>query len=423
MPSASRSSSPSQAALRADLVLEGGGVKGLATAGAVMHLLEAGYTFERAAGTSVGAVGAALVAAGADSAGLRSAIDRLDLARVPDRMPPWLPGISESLGLATRSGAYRGDYLHGWMYQELDRLGVTTFGQLRRRDSGADPNLPAEHRYRLVVMATDVTHGRLLRLPWDYPRLGLDPDTQLVADAVRMSASIPFYFEPCTLHNPLEGTTSTIVDGGVLSNFPIDIFDRTDGQPARWPTIGVSLFPDLPGGLGDLSPLLRLLPTPAPLDLLKAVVATALVGHDQTHMDRFGVRYRTMEIDTSGVGITDFGLSAAGRQMLLHRGQAAAAAFLLDPALRGQEAAAAADAARSAAATASLTAKESTAAKAAAAAKAPRSATSAHPTTSAAGAKPAAQTRRTDGKRASAGPGTTGTRSTRSTSGTKKSPE
>ena len=44
----------------ADLVLEGGGVKGLGTAGAVMGLLDAGYRFQRVAGTSVGAVGRVL---------------------------------------------------------------------------------------------------------------------------------------------------------------------------------------------------------------------------------------------------------------------------------------------------------------------------------------------------------------------------
>ena len=49
---------------RADLVLEGGGVKGLGTVGAVIRLLEAGYRFPRAAGTSVGALAAAFVAAG-----------------------------------------------------------------------------------------------------------------------------------------------------------------------------------------------------------------------------------------------------------------------------------------------------------------------------------------------------------------------
>src|SRR5215471_3722300 len=47
----------------ADLVLEGGGVKGIGLAGAVLALDEAGYRFQRVAGTSAGAIAAALIAA------------------------------------------------------------------------------------------------------------------------------------------------------------------------------------------------------------------------------------------------------------------------------------------------------------------------------------------------------------------------
>src|SRR4029450_8294411 len=48
---------------------------------------------------------------------------------------------------------------------------------------GAPPGDAKAHR--LVVMPSDVTRARLVRLPWDYEQYGLDPDTQRVADAVR----------------------------------------------------------------------------------------------------------------------------------------------------------------------------------------------------------------------------------------------
>ncbi len=308
-------------------MLEGSGVKGLGTVGAVMALLEAGYAVPRVAGTSVGAVAACFVAAGVDAPGLREVLDRLVLRRVPDRRIP-LPLVSESFSLMTHRGAYAGDWLHGWLLRELEQLGVRTFADLRRLDARADPALKTpERRYRLVVMATDVTNGRLLRLPWDYDRFGLDPDEQLVSDAVRMSLSIPFYFEPCTLRHATTGKPATIVDGGLLSNFAIEIFDRTDGQPPRWPTFGVRLFPDLPEGLGDLVPFYGapMLPT---VRLLEQVVATTLVGNDQTHLDRPGVRERTMSVDTHGIAITDFGIDDAHRQDLIERGQQAAREFL-----------------------------------------------------------------------------------------------
>ena len=312
---------------RADLVLEGGGVKGLGTAGAVMGLLDAGWTFPRVAGTSVGALAAAFAAAGADAGTFRDVLGRLDLRKIPDRRVP-LPLISEGISLAVSRGAYAGDWIHRWLSRELDALGVRTFADLRRDDPDDDPALTTpDHRYRLVVMATDVTNGRLLRLPWDYPKFGLDPDEQLVADAVRMSLSIPFYFEPCTLRNPLTGAEATIVDGGVLSNFAIEIFDRTDGRAPRWPTFGVRLLPDLPAGLGDLVPFFGLPMLPA-VRLLEQVVATALVGRDQTHLDRPGVRERTMTVDTSGTAITEFGIGATERGALIARGGDTAHEFL-----------------------------------------------------------------------------------------------
>jgi len=300
---------------KADLVMEGGGVKGLGTAGAVIALLDAGYTFPRVAGTSVGAVAAAFTAAGADSAGLRAVMSRLELTRIPDRRGP-LPVVGEGLSLLLRGGAYPGDWFRDFLAQELKRLGVRTFADLRRDDPGGDPSLTTpDRRYRLVVTATDVTNGRLLRLPWDYSLFHLDPDEQSVADAVRMSLSIPFYFTPCTLADPVAGTTSTIVDGGVLSNFPIEIFDRTDGQPSRWPTFGIRLLPDLPAGLGDLVPVLGL-PTLPTVRLLQQVVATALVGRDQTHLERPGVRDRTMAVDTRGTEITEFRIRDSEREAL-----------------------------------------------------------------------------------------------------------
>ncbi len=131
---------------RADLVLEGGGVKGLGTAGAVMGLLDAGWTFPRVAGTSVGALAAAFAAADADAATFRAVLDRLELRRIPDRRAP-LPLISEGLSLVTERGAYAGDWIHRWLRRELDELGVRTFADLRRDDPGddaaADPPVPA----------------------------------------------------------------------------------------------------------------------------------------------------------------------------------------------------------------------------------------------------------------------------------------
>ena len=95
----------------------------------------------------------------------------------------------------------------------------------------------------------DITRRKLVRLPWDYGNYGLEPGRQRIVDAVRASMSIPFFFEPVEFHAPAttyDGVhyskgSVTWVDGGMLSNFPVEVFDRSDGQPSRWPTIGIKL--------------------------------------------------------------------------------------------------------------------------------------------------------------------------------------
>jgi NTE family protein len=311
----------------ADLVLEGGGMKGVGLGGAIRTLMRAGYAFHRVAGTSAGAVAGALVAAGMSEPDLEAAMARLDYARVPDRGLPRIPVVSEGISLLHSGGAYEGDYIRDFVREELEALGVRTFGDLRRSDPGADADLPPERCYKLVVMATDVTHGRLLRLPWDYGLLGLDPDEQLVADAVRASISIPLYFDPVVVHDATGGEDVTLVDGGVLSNYPIEIFDRTDLQRPRWPTLGVKVMPELPAGDPELFPGIAL-PALAPVKLLERVVATAIVGNDQTYLERPCVRRRTIWVDTSAVGVVEFDASEEQREAVIANGAAAAEAFL-----------------------------------------------------------------------------------------------
>ncbi len=314
---------------KADLVLEGGGVKGLGLVGAVLRLMREGYVFPRVAGASAGSIVAAFLAAGATEDDLAGAMGRLEYARVPDLARPRIPGVTPLLSMVRKSGVYEGDYIHDFVARELERFDVRTFADLRHTDPKADTNQKPYQRYKLVVMATDVTKGRLLRFPWDYPRLHLDPDEQSVAEAVRASISIPFFFEPVTIRDGETGEPTTLVDGGILSNFPIEIFDRTDGDEPRWPTLGVKVIPALPVGSPELFPGLPR-PRLAPLQLLERVLATAIVGNDQTYLERPCVKRRAIEVDTSAVGIVEFDADAAKREAVVASGDDEARRFLVD---------------------------------------------------------------------------------------------
>lgn len=157
--------------------------------------------------------------------------------------------------------------------------------------------------------------------PWDYHRYGLDPDEQRVADAVRASASVPYLYEPVQLHG--DHGTSTLVDGGLISNYPIDAFDRADGLPARWPTLGIRLDALGIGRVPD-----RLQPVRDPVSMGVALIETAIEGCQAEHVLQPCNQARSVNVDTTGLDAFDFALDEAEQELLLERGRAAAEAFL-----------------------------------------------------------------------------------------------
>ncbi len=316
---------------QADLVLEGAGVKGIGLVGAVATFAEAGYHFPRVAGTSSGAVvGAFLVAlqrAGESLSRLEDIARTLDYRRLRDRgavgrVAGPRARLVDGFSLAFDGGVFEGDYLRSWVAGSLKDLGVTTFGDLRLADPGG--TLEPEQAYAFVVTASDVSRKRLIRLPWDYDRYGIDPDEAEVADAVRASASIPFFFEPVTLRARDEHrkqVVSTLVDGSVLTNYPIAMFDRTDGRPPRWPTFGVRLSMRASGRVQTHQ-------VRGTVSLALSLVETMLEACDAQHIDDPSVRARSVFVDTSGVSPVDFGITDDQQEQLLTAGREAAVGFL-----------------------------------------------------------------------------------------------
>jgi NTE family protein len=314
----------------ADLVLSGGGVKGIGLVGAVVALMDAGYGVKRVSGTSAGSIVGAIVAAASMDDQL-SAEDVKELALQLDYHKFTDPGgverlplLGPSLAVLRGTGIYKGDYAHDWVRSQLANLGVRTFGDL----AVDDDDLPPERRYKLVVTVADVTTGQLVRLPWDYRRVyGLDPDEQSVANAVRASMAIPFFFRPVTL-TASSGLTSTLVDGGILSNFPIDSLDRHDGRKPRWPSFGVTVLPNLPEGNDKVIPALAPLRMLGAPHLLEGVITTALVGRDQAYLNEPWVSARTVRVDSTDVGFLDFDISDKEIEALYAKGYAATEKFL-----------------------------------------------------------------------------------------------
>jgi NTE family protein len=322
----------------ADLVLEGGGVRGIGLVGAMLVLDEAGYDFPRIAGTSSGAIAASLAAAlqrsGRSLSRLREYLGSVDYLRFEDKslIRKLSGGVGSAAHLLLDMGLYTGDYLAEWLTPVLADLGVTTFGQLEI-PPGEDPgaSVPDGERYRLVVFASDITRRTLVRLPWDYPIYGLPSGEQSIVAAVRASMSIPFFFEPVRMktrpstsseYGDWPGGSVTLVDGGMLSNFPIQCFDRVDQEPSRWPTFGIKLSarriqmgPDRPAAntVGEA------------VDCLETLISE----WDRYHLDAVTAR-STIFVDSGSITATNFAITVQDQQQLFDNGCQAATQFLVD---------------------------------------------------------------------------------------------
>ncbi|MCY9189585.1 patatin-like phospholipase family protein [Bacillus mojavensis] len=208
-----------------DGVFSGGGVKGVALAGAYEALEEKGFRFARLAGTSAGAVIAAFIASGYSSKEIHALIEEADGESLLDQRYSFLPlKMLQWASIYWRLGLFKGDMLEKWIADLLRVKGVRVFGDLKKGS--------------LRLIASDLTNGTMIVLPDDLVRYGLNPDMFPVARAVRMSCSIPYFFEPIKLKT--DTGIATVVDGGVLSNFPIWLFSKERKRPV----IGVTLAPN-----------------------------------------------------------------------------------------------------------------------------------------------------------------------------------
>lgn len=293
-------------------VFEGGGVRGIALAGAVDGAMQAGITFGQVAGTSSGSIVAALLAAGYTGQEMKQVIEDTPFESFLQR-PSWIEKskLASFLRLWLKKGLYSGDTLQTWIDEKLKAKGVCTFG-----------DLPSQ---QLRFVASDISNGKLLLLPDDLSKYGLRPEKYSIARAVRMSASIPFFFDPVkmvalqrrsSVRVTSEISTQYIVDGALLSNFPLWIFDQSsnNGSP---PVVGFQLVGKNESKKHRIS---------GPLSMMQALVETMLGAHDERYIEQHN-RNRTVKIPTLGISSTQFDLTSSQSMALFHSGQQAADRF------------------------------------------------------------------------------------------------
>lgn len=232
---------PKPSLQHAHAVFAGGGVRGIAYVGALEVAEQHDYCWDYVAGTSAGAIVASLVAAGYTATELHAAMQEIDYSRFATSPTHDPFHISSVFNIITHGGLHDGAYIEEFVREKLRAKSIRTFGDLLVTGQKQNPKL--FQRYKLTVVASDITQGRIVRLPQDACLYGIDPNALDVARAVRMSANIPFFFIPIQLTNA-NGNPSCIVDGGMLSNYPLFLFEHLRNEqdaPLAIPTFGFQL--------------------------------------------------------------------------------------------------------------------------------------------------------------------------------------
>lgn len=287
----------------ADAVIEGGGVKVIGLVGAIKVAEQKGFRFKRLAGTSAGSIVATLLAAGYTSDELYQILLEKDLSTLVQTS--WyskIPYLGPAYRLWVKKGLNSGRQIEQWVDELLQAKGIHTFADF---DSGIE----------LSIIASDITMGNLLVLPKDLEIYGYDQTRFPVSRAVRMSCSIPFFFDPVRLIHKPSSKRCYVVDGAILSNFPVWIFDQENPQ---WPTFGFRLFS------GETEPPVHEIE--GPFSLFYSMFLTMMDAHDNRHI-REQDQVRTIMVPTLGVKLTDFSISRKEKKRLFQAGVKSAEQF------------------------------------------------------------------------------------------------
>ncbi len=321
-----------------NLVFEGGGVKGIGYVGALEVLEQKGIleNIERVGGTSAGAINAVILGLDYSNADVKDIMSDLDFNNFMD--DSW-GVLRDSKRLIEEYGWYKGDFFRKWigkLIKEKTGNSESTFADIHR--------LRKDRGYRdLYIVGTNLSTRYYEVFSYEHtPRM-------CVADAVRMSMSIPLFF---AAKRSMRG--DLYVDGGLLLNYPIKLFDRTKYVSDNLVSTDYyeNINKDLPKDRGEISKYVFNKETLGfRLDSAKEIAvfrdhaepehekiddffdyAWAMIStimESQQNMHLHGDDWnRTIYIDTLGVNTTDFDLSDEKKEELIKSGRNGTSRFL-----------------------------------------------------------------------------------------------
>ncbi|MFC4388552.1 patatin-like phospholipase family protein [Gracilibacillus marinus] len=281
--------------MKIDGVFSGGGIKAFVFIGALKALEEEGYSFERVAGTSAGALFASLIVAGFQSDELEEIFLSLEVDQFLDQssIGKYFPFV-KWITLFSTMGLYKGKRFEKWVAALLEEKGIHSFGDIESD--------------RLKIIAADITLNKVVVFPDDLKsNYHIEPSYFPISRAIRSSVSIPYFFRPTRLSNLLSRKISVIVDGMILSNFPLWIFE----QDKKRPILGMQLT--------DPSILSKNVRIDNSVDLLKAMIGTMRRASDQKYISK-NIANQILFFPINNVSGTDFNISVEKKKELIATG-------------------------------------------------------------------------------------------------------
>lgn len=278
-----------------NLVFKGGGVLGIAYAGAIKELELRGVTanIEKVAGTSAGSIVACLLALKYKASEIELIVKTTDFKKFED-------GNSLSvLGIVNKFGIHPGDNFLNWIKDKIKLKGLS--------ENATFADFASAGFLDLHVFATDLNVQALKKFS-----ASETPNTR-VCEAIRASMSIPLFFQAFKFSNNVPDS-HIYVDGGCIYNYPLTCFD-IGGCNSE--TLG--LF------LGDLNNARKDngLSYGHLCEFIKCLAPTVLDSQNIDLQNDAEDLNRTIMIDSLGISATNFGLTNDEAQKLSQSGQAA----------------------------------------------------------------------------------------------------
>jgi len=217
-----------------NLVFEAAGIRGIAYCGAIQEMESKNLmnNVERVAGTSSGSITALAISLGYKGKEIENIILKTNFKKFNDGNFFFIGGIDRT---RRNFGWYKGKKIEHWIEKIIEQKTGNpdiTFAELQQKGFKD-----------LYIAGTSLNKQKAVIFSHEtYPKMK-------IKDAVRISISIPLYFEAIFIdsigtvikHPKQKLGLDVMVDGGFLENFPIHVFDNPKPDSS---TIGFRIDPD-----------------------------------------------------------------------------------------------------------------------------------------------------------------------------------